>query len=270
MIAVKPRAARKARPLALRPTASAAAAMRAALQESMDQIAANAPGAAAGKYPEYLHQLRVGARRLRAALRASRGLWRKDDLRALRRQLRELAAVSGPARDWDVFLRKLPTALRGRARDRQRKAHAALRRVVQAMQPLKLPRTAARVRQSWPAFARDALERLERKVLRRAERADWADPAGRHTLRIRLRRLRYLSEFMSGAFPGRNGTALVRSLKDLQDLLGELHDLEVARRLTRQLSGRNAPVQSRVRKLLAQLPAARRRFAAAPRFWRGL
>lgn len=270
MIAVKPTAARKARPLALRPTASAAAAMRAALQESMDQIAANAPGAAGGKDPEYLHQLRVGARRLRAALRASRGLWRKDDLRALRRQLRDLAAVSGPARDWDVFLRKLPTALRGRARDRQRKAHAALRRVVQTMPPLKLPRAASRARQSWPAFARDVLERLDRKVLRRAERADWADPAGRHALRIRLRRLRYVSEFMSGAFPGRNSTALIRSLKDLQVLLGELNDLEVAQRLTRQLQGRNAPAQTRVRKLFAQLPAAWRRFAAAPRFWRGL
>jgi CHAD domain-containing protein len=75
---------------------------------------------------------------------------------------------------------------------------------------------------------------------------------------------------MSGAFPGRSAKALLRSLKDLQDLLGELNDLEVARRLTRQLSGHNAPAQTRERKLFAQLPAAWRRFAAAPRFWRGL
>jgi CHAD domain-containing protein len=248
----------------------AAAALRAALQEAMDQIAANAPGAAAGKHPEYLHQLRVGTRRLRAALRASRGLWRKDDLRALRRQLRELAAVSGPARDWDVFLRRLPTALRGQARDRQRDAHAALRRVLKAMQPLRLPRTAGRTQQAWRAFARDALEHLERKALQRAARTDWADPAGRHALRIRLRRLRYVSEFMSGAFPERSAGVLLRSLKDLQDLLGALNDIEVARRLTRKLAGRKARSEERERKLLSELPGAWRCFASAPRFWRGL
>jgi len=243
--------------------------MRAALQEALDQIAVNAPGAASGTDPEYLHQLRVGTRRLRAALRASLDLWRKDDVRALRRQLRELAAVSGPARDWDVFLHKLPVALRARARDRQRKAHAALRRALQAMQPLQLPRTAGGARRGWPAFARDALERLDRKALRRAARTDWADPAGRHALRIRLRRLRYACEFMSGAFPRRNAKTLIRTLKDLQDLLGELNDLEVARRLSRQLGARRAPARARERELLEQLPAAWRRFASAPRFWRG-
>jgi len=208
--------------------ATAAAAMRAALQEAMEQIAANAPGAAAGTDPETLHQVRVGTRRLRAALRASRGLWREDDVRALRRQLRELAAVSGPARDWDVFLRTASAPLRARARHRQRKA------------------------------------------LQRAARTDWADPAGRHALRIRLRRLRYVSEFMSGAFPERSAGVLLRSLKDLQDLLGALNDIEVARRLTRKLAGRKARSEERERKLLSQLPGAWRRFAAAPRFWRGL
>ena len=62
-------------------------------------------------------------------------------------------------------------------------------------------------------------------------------------------------------------SSLIRSLKDLQDLLGALNDIEVARRLTRQLSGRKAPAWARERKLCAQLPGAWRRFAAAPRFW---
>lgn len=244
--------------------------MRAALQEAMQQIAANAPGAAAGSDPETLHQLRVGTRRLRAALRASRGLWREDDVRALRRQLRELAAVSGPARDWDVFLRTAPVPLRARARHRQREAQAALRRVLRSMQPLQFPRVARGARKDWPAFAREALQQLDRKAQRRAARIDWENALERHALRIRLRRLRYAAEFMSGAFPGRRAKALIRSLKHLQDLLGELNDLEVARRLTRQLAGREARSQERERKLLSDLPGAWRRFAAAPRFWRGL
>lgn len=241
--------------------------MRAALQQSMDQIAANAPGAAAGTDPEHLHQMRVGTRRLRAALRASRGLWRKDDVRALLRQLHELAAVSGPARDWDVFLGNAPSALRARARARRRLAHAALRRVLHAMPPLQLPRAQSRTQQSWPEFARDALARLDRKARRRADHTEWTDPSERHALRVRLRRLRYVAEFMSGAFPSRSAKVLIRSLKDLQDLLGALNDIEVARRLTRQLSGPKAPARARERELFAQLPGARRRFATAPRFW---
>jgi CHAD domain-containing protein len=242
--------------------------MRAALQQAMDQIAAHAPGAAAGTNPEHLHQLRVATRRMRAALRASRALWRKDDVRALRRQLRELAAVSGPARDWDVFLRKAPAPLRARALRRQRKAHAALRRVLLAMQPLKLPRAARGARRDWPAFAHDALEHLDRRALRRAARIDWGSAFERHALRIRLRQLRYVSEFTSGAFRGRRAKALIRSLKHLQDLLGELNDLAVARRLTLQLSGRDTRPKERERKLLSQLTAAWRQFVASPRFWR--
>jgi triphosphatase len=253
--------------IAAKPQASAAAALRCALRESMEQIAANAPGAATGGDPETLHRLRVGARRLRAVLRASRKLWRKDDVRTLHRQLHELAAVSGPARDWDVFLPDAPDALRGRARARRRLARAALQRALQAMQPLRLPRAVSRARQSWTVFARDALERLDRKALRRERRTDWTDPASRHALRVRLRRLRYVSEFMSGAFPERSAKALLRSLKDLQDLLGALNDIDVARRLTRQLSGRKAPAWAREHALLARLPAAWRRFAEAPRFW---
>jgi CHAD domain-containing protein len=241
--------------------------MRAALQEAMQQIAANTLGAAAGTDAETLHRLRVGTRRLRAALRASRGLWRKDDVSALRRQLRALAAVSGPARDWDVFLRTAPAPLRARARHRQRRVHAALRRVLRSMQPLEPPRAVGDARRSWPAFARHVLKSLDRKARRRAARTDCSDAAARHALRIRLRRLRYAAEFMSGAFPGRRAKALIRSLKHLQDLLGALNDLEVARRLTRELSGRDVRPGGRERKLLQQLPGAWRRFAAAPRFW---
>ena len=254
--------------IAVKPRAGAAAAMRSALHEPMALIAANAPGAATGKDPEHLHRLRVGARRLRAALRASRGLWRKHEVRALLRQLRALAAVSGPARDWDVFLRNAPDALRGRARRRQRLARAALRRVLNAMQPLRLPRAADGARQGWRAFARDALERLDRKALRRAARTDWTDPASRHALRVLLRRLRYVAEFTQDAFAVRSARILIRSLKDLQDLLGALNDIDVARRLTRELSGRQVPPRERERKLLSQLPGAWRQFAAAPRFWR--
>lgn len=246
-----------------------AAARRAVLREALEQVLDNVPGAIAGKDPEYLHQLRVGTRRLRAALRVFRGTMRKEEERALARTLRALARVTGPARDWDVNLRRLPAFLRAQAAARQRAAHARLRRTLAALQLWILPRGLALPRVDLDVFARDVLEALDRKARRRGERMDWRRPRQRHALRIRLRRLRYACEFLRGAFPDAESEPLVRSLKQLQDLIGELNDMQVARRLVRELRGRRARrlPGTRERELIASLPVAWRGFAAAPRFW---
>jgi CHAD domain-containing protein len=263
-------APRHARPVALGPALAVAAARRAVLREAIDQIVANVPGALAGKDPEYLHQLRVGTRRLRAALRVFRGTMQRKDERALRRTLRQLAEVTGPARDWDVNARRLPSPLRANATRERRAAHARMRRVLGGMQLWMLPRGRAGARPSLEVFAREVLASLDRKAAREGQRIDWQRAAQRHALRVRLRRLRYACEFLCGAFPGRDSAPLVDSLKQLQDLLGELNDLEVARRLTRQVRGTRVRhrVGERERELLAQLPAAWQRFTQAPRFWK--
>ena len=126
-------APRKARAIAVGPAAGVAAARRAAQREALDQILANIPGALVGKDPEYLHQLRVGTRRLRAALRVFRGTMQRKDERALVRTLRKIAEASGPVRDWDVNAPRLPVSLRPEAARRRRAAHARLRRVIGAM-----------------------------------------------------------------------------------------------------------------------------------------
>lgn len=263
-------APRKARAIAVRPAAAVAAARRAALREALDQVLANIPGTLAGKDPEYLHQMRVGARRLRAVLRVYRGTMQRKDERALLRTLRRIAAASGPARDWDVNAPRLPIALRAEAARRQRAAHAQLRRVIGAAQFWMLPRGLAGTRATLDEFGREVLESLDRKTARKGQGIDWKRAGQRHALRLRLRRLRYACEFLRGAFPGRDSEPLVRSLKQLQDLLGELNDMEVARRLTRELTGKRRPASPTVREraLLRQLPRAWERFAAAPRFWR--
>ena len=76
------------------------------------------------------------------------------------------------------------------------------------------------------AFAAASLGRLERKARKQARRMAWDDAGERHALRIRVKRLRYASEF----FGRRHG-----GLERLQDVLGELNDVEVARRLLRGL-----------------------------------
>lgn len=66
------------------------------------QVAANAYGAAAARDPEYLHQLRVGLRRLRSALRVFRGFAQSEHTQTLVDGLRRVLPPLGEARDWDV------------------------------------------------------------------------------------------------------------------------------------------------------------------------
>lgn len=244
------------------------AARRAILHEALEHAAANVPGTLEGRDPEYLHQLRVGVRRLRAALNVFRGTLREEEARALRRHLRALTRVAGPARDWDVHARRLPTRLRPTAERQRRAAYAALRRVLRAPQPWLPPRGLPATQPPLPQFAAAALERAERKARKLGARLDWSRPGKRHALRIRLRRLRYAAEFLHGAFPDADAAPFVRSLKHLQDLLGELNDLEVARRLQAALTGEKPRRGVRAARLLEQLPAAWETFLTAPRFWR--
>jgi len=237
------------------------------LREALDQIVANVPGTLAGRDPEYLHQLRVGMRRLRAALYAFRGTMHAADVRALRKVLRRLGGVAGPARDWDVYTRRLPAGLRPQAERRRRAAYLQLRRVLRAPQPWLPPRGVAAGRQPLPVLASALLERADRKVLTKGGRIGWSKAGKRHALRVQLRRLRYACEFLCSAFPERDAEPLIRSLKNLQDLLGDLNDLEVARRLRAELKAQPVRASAKKTRLLAQLPDAWRAFAAAPRFW---
>ncbi len=52
---------------------------------------------------EFLHQMRVGMRRLRVALACFRTLFDPAELEAIKTELRWLGAQLGPARDWDVW-----------------------------------------------------------------------------------------------------------------------------------------------------------------------
>ncbi|MGH8687892.1 MAG: CHAD domain-containing protein [Burkholderiales bacterium] len=244
-----------------------AAARRAVFHEALGQMLANAPGALRGANAEYLHQMRVGMRRLRAAMFVFEGTLQAADARALRLALRRLARVAGAARDWDVFTRRLPPALRLAAQRHRRSAQAGLRAVLREPLPWVPPRGLPLPPIPLAQFARAALERADRRARRRGERIDWVRPRRRHALRIQLRRLRYAGEFLCGAFPTQDAAPLILSLKHLQDLLGELNDLQVARRLRKELDAR--PPREGLRKagLIKQLPAAWRAFLAAPRFW---
>ena len=229
------------------------AAHRLLVDAALAQVKSNLAGAIAASNPEYLHQLRVGIRRLRTVLIVF-------EAKQIGRRLRKLARPLGEARDWDVFVARF-----GRGRPQQRAAHARCRRVLESTEFNALLVEEARHSDKHIGegplnpFAAKALDRLHRKTLKRARGVDWRDEKKRHAVRIALRRLRYACDFFSSCFD--DSRRYVRGLADLQDLLGDLNDIAVARRLGA------AKLERRERALLSELELAWRAFEKRRRFW---
>jgi CHAD domain-containing protein len=274
----------------LSPKARAGDAFIANMKAAVEQIKANRPGAAAAPDPEFLHQLRVGMRRLRSTLRACRPFLRRKDAGRLDRRLRAALRAFGEARDWDVFEATLGgSALRNPARERGEAARRRARATARSAQFRFLSDEAlawARGRpwrarsdagQPMEGFARGALERAHRRLLEEAERVDWNDAPGRHRVRILLKRLRYACECFAAAWPESAMEPFLKELRRLQEILGELNDIEVQRRLLAQIAGAEAARQVRARlgrlaererSLLLRLRRAWPAFALVSPYWR--
>jgi CHAD domain-containing protein len=265
------------------------------VRAALEQIAANAGGAAAGRDPEYLHQLRVGVRRLRSAMRAFRALLRRRRANAVERPWRSMMQTLGNARDWDVFERSIEAgALQAEALRRR----AAARRLVRVLIRSARFREAERKTFAWaqsrpwrrhvepaerlPQFARRALQRLHEALHRAAEGIDWRDALRRHRVRIRVKRMRYGCDFFASAFPLRQVRAFLEGLRTLQDILGEMNDIDVQRRLLRRMVPRGSPLAvidaeaavrarlaAREHELIAALDPAWAAFEARRPFWLG-
>src|SRR5678815_199736 len=161
-------------------------------------MSANVAGAIDGRDPEYLHQLRVGTRRLRTVLRIFKA-------KQLERRLRKLTRSLGEARDWDVFVARF-----GHGKQERRAAHLRSRKVLASAELSVFFAEAhhwahlnARVGEApLTAFAGEALGRLHRKAVKRSRGIDWRNAKRRHALRIAVRRLRYACDFFSPCFSG--------------------------------------------------------------------
>jgi CHAD domain-containing protein len=245
---------------------------------ALKQIEFNAAGFARSQDPEFLHQLRVGMRRLRAALRAFRPVLARQPARDLARRLRRFSPVLGAARDWDVFCawfashKSLPHAamqMQAAARRDARRAVSSpkFHRMVDAAREL-----AVRGVQEAPmrALGQRALDKGHVRALKKARRIEWENVPERHLLRIRVKRLRYACEYFEPCFRAA-GSAYLTRLKELQELLGELNDMAVARRLLRGLPGDAGALAKKISvreiRLLSALPPAWERFERQRPFW---
>ncbi len=273
---------------------SAAQALRRVLLSCLDQVSVNASQIASGSYEaEHVHQLRVGLRRLRTALRLFDADTTLADLAepaaALFRQL-------GPARDRVAVVQPLERELSGALAAVGLAFEApALAAPGDAAEPAALVRTAAAQSlllalfahtQAEPAPAVDGelplrdelarrLNRWHRSVVADAARFAELDDAARHTLRKRAKHLRYGSEFAASLFARRRVRRMLKPLRALQDRLGVLIDVLIALAAYRERSASDPHALFAVGWLAARREALLREslpdvtaFARASRFWK--
>jgi triphosphatase len=272
-------APRKWRMPALAPGSTPGEAFAAVFAAALMQIGTNAGRMRGSRDPEYLHQLRVGMRRLRSAIQAFAPLLEDD--KPLRRAIRTLSPVLGRARDWDVFmpllekLSVLPRVVRA-ARSHGNAARRAALACVASPEFRAFLFRSLRWLESEPwtgtpapleRFAADRLEKTYRKTLRRV---DLERPKPRHALRVRIKRLRYACEYFAPCFPEEGVEAWLRELRTLQDVLGALNDIVVARALLDELDAA-APrsLVQREQRLIGKLRETWKRFEGQPPYWRG-
>jgi CHAD domain-containing protein/CYTH domain-containing protein len=203
---------------------------------------------------EALHDFRVGLRRLRSTVRAYRAQLGGSIGRRDRRRLRRLARATGESRDREVQLLRLAglqphgtaeAAAIAWLADRLARAKAEsdtrVRRVVDDLFPKERDRLARRLRR-WRIRLEDAdapgatatigvvAAGLARE-LAAALRADLdrvrsiADQAAAHEARIAAKKLRYLLEPFREDVPAARD--VVAAIKGLQDVLGDMHDVEL-------------------------------------------
>jgi triphosphatase len=122
--------------------------------------------------------------------------------------------------------------------------------------------------------ARKELRRLRKRIRNQGAELDTLSVGQLHKLRIRIKRLRYATEFFAATFPGdkaaKRREKSLAALKDLQDALGSLNDLATRRTLIAEgpASHGFGDYEAEADKLLAAAGSAFKRFVDAKPFWK--
>src|SRR5579875_1568576 len=235
------------------------------VRRQLREVLAHEPGTRLGEDPEQLHDMRVATRRLRAALELFSGAL-PARAAALRDELAWIARQLGAVRDLDVQLEELRelagatahpdaaplahlVALLETVRDEARRGllesldSARWERLTAALLALARHGPGGRAREAGtpaalavPALL-DARHRATLRAARRARRTGSGEDF--HRVRIGAKRLRYSVEFTAPLY-GDAATRFAQELAGLQELLGTMHDAEVAAARLRSLATREA------------------------------
>lgn len=237
----------KAAPVMLTREMKAGQAFREIARVALAQVHANEHGVIHSADPEYLHQMRVGIRRLRSAFSLFRDVL-GDAATLHAANLRSIAGSLGPARDWDVFVTETLPMVRpaltahvvaGAFEEfcirQQQSARTKTKKLIKTItyneSMLRLGGWLAGGMDhdtAWLQPARDCAAQIlalrHARVLKRGRHLERRTAAELHRLRIAVKQLRYATEFFFTLFPVRSMTTLRDRLAQLQDILGRIND----------------------------------------------
>ncbi|HEY2256284.1 MAG TPA: CHAD domain-containing protein [Variovorax sp.] len=248
---------------------------RAVLNNCLRQILQNASEIAAGSSDaEHIHQLRVGIRRLRTALRemaelapsppdpawdqalvdAFRALGQQRDLAQLQETVQpQIEALGGPRiqfADASVASPEPGEVVRAT------RFQAVLMRLVAASLPDGVADDASADTVAPRQILRARLAQLHRQVVRDGKRFEALGPDEQHRVRKRLKRLRYLGEFAASLFDRREARRYLEKLEPVQDALGAHNDAAVAIAACREMAAHDGGAWFAVGWLTARHPAS--------------
>lgn len=225
----------------------------------LDNMVANEDGVRHDLDVEFLHDFRVSVRCTRSALAQLKKVFPRHTAARFRREFKWLGSVTGAVRDLDVYLLKMDEYRASLPADAaedlaplneflRRHRRAERRRLVAALRSQRYRKLV----ENWRAFLdgdadgdsapadgrRSVVEvacariwRAYRCVHRHGRIIDADTPAeSLHELRIDCKKLRYLLEFFYSLYDEDDIAPLLKSLKRLQDNLGDFNDLEVQQR----------------------------------------
>jgi triphosphatase len=227
----------------------------------LKQIIDNEPALMKGD-PEGVHQMRVGLRRLRAAMSLFRILLQDRQTAAIKSELKWLAGELGPARELEVLMNRVVAPVRKRrrhwrgmpslSREIAERCDAARKRAQYAVESarfraLTLDIGAWLQAGQWTSpqddlvrdrgdipiedFAAEQLARRWRKVRKKGKKLVRLDARRRHKFRIQAKKLRYAAEFFSSLYMSKRAAKrrerFLTALERLQDGLGDLNDIAV-------------------------------------------
>jgi triphosphatase len=296
--ALSPAPVKASRPVLSR-AQTAGETWNAMMQAALTQLVANVPGFLERPQDiEYLHQIRIALRRLRAGVALAKNMEASDPGRDA--ALRELMYGLNPARDWDVFLHEtLPEALTILADthpdeallSRVQEVAAQMRQLAQAQfQSPGFTRLILDIGRSLlipPVFvdmpdanvwAAQTLEKRWQTLRKRCRNFARLDPDERHRARIAAKKMRYAADAFAPLF-GKRSTRFISALAALQNGLGRSNDAHVGMQLLRALAQKSVPLRFDLGRIDGALEAevARhahlsgaiwRRLARAKTFWR--
>lgn len=205
---------------------------------------------------EFLHDYRVAVRKTRSALSQIKHVLPERQVEKFRKAFSWLGTITNPCRDLDVHLLKydeyvaiLPEGMRNDLEPLKLfLQHQRKREYAKLKKSLSSPRY-RQFKKSWSAFldsdlstaksatnaekpvktiARKTLWRAYNRVLKQGALIESVSPATQyHELRKTCKKLRYLLDFFASLIPQNEIGSLIKTLKLLQDNLGDFQNLQI-------------------------------------------